>query len=162
MATAQLSPIAQVQNPAFGALILWRFVRGFQFEKPGELPVLTLLFLLLPLTLHRPTVEKIRSTNQSSGLAKFTAKLADERERLFAVHERAFALRSLTLDSIATGVATKLLSVDYVNALVRANELTVPTTPERLKNHLASAEKLGRWFARLPPSLVFSLLKVEP
>lgn len=162
MATKELSSIAQVQNPAFGALILWRFGRGFQAERPGELPILTLLFLLLPLILHRPTMEKVRSTNQSSGLARLVSKLSDEREQLFAVHERALVLRSLTLDSLATGVATKLLSVDYVNALVRANELKAPPTPERLKHHLASAEKLGRWFARLPPSLVFSLLKVEP
>jgi hypothetical protein len=162
LVAAELSSIAQVQNPAFGALILWRFARGFQAEKPGELPIFTLFFLLLPLILHRPTMEIIRSTNQSSGLAKFVAKLAEERERLIAVHERALALRGLTLDSLATGVATKLLWIDYTNASVRANELKTPTAPERLKHHLASAEKVGRWFARLPGNLVFSLLKVEP
>lgn len=161
MAVEQLSAVAQVQNPAFGALLLWRFVRGYQAEKPGELPVFTLLFLLLPLILHRSTMDVVRSTNQSSGLAKFVAKLGDERERLFAVHERTLALRGLTLESIATGLSTKLLWVDYERALVRANEVKLPATPERLKHHLASAEKLGRWFARLPPSLVFSLLKVE-
>lgn len=162
MAASELSPIAQVQNPAFGALLLWRFAKGFQNEKPGELPALTLLFLLLPLILHRQTMEMIRSTNQSSGLARLIVKLSDERERLFAVHERALALRLLTLESLAAGVAAKLLSVDYATAEVRANDLKAPATPERLKHHLLSAEKVGRWFARLPPNLVFSLLKVEP
>ena len=122
MRSVELSPIAQVQNPAFGALLGWRFVRGFQSEKPGELPVFHLLFLLLPVVLHRPTLEVIRSTNQSSGLARFVGKLGEERERLLAVHERALALRSLTLESIATGVAARLLWIDYENALVRANE----------------------------------------
>lgn len=151
-----------MQNPAFGALLLWRFGRGFQNEKIGELPAIQLHFLVLPLVLHRPTMEMIRSTNQSSGLARLVAKLSDERERLFAVHERALALRELTLDSLAAGSAAKLLSVDYETAQIRANEFKVPATPERLKHHLSSAEKLGRWSARLPPNLVFSLLKVEP
>ena len=107
-------------------------------------------------------MDVIRSTNQSSGLAKFVAKLGEERERLLAVHERALALRHLTFESIASGVTTKLLWVDYESALIRANEVKVPASPERLKYHLASAEKLGRWFARLPANIVFSLLKVEP
>ncbi len=131
MAATELSPIAQVQNPALGALLLWRFVRGFQAEKPGELPVLTLLFIPLSLILHRQTMDVVRSTNQSSGLAKFVEKLGEERERLLAVHERTLALRHLTLESIASGVTTKLLSVDYDSASVRANEVKVPATPER-------------------------------
>ena len=162
MAETELSPVAQVQNSAFGAILLWRFVRGYQAERPGELPVLTLSFLLLPLILHRPTMEVVRSTNQSSGLTKFVAKLDEHRERLFAVHERALAMRNLTMESVAAGIATKLLWVDYESALVRANDIKAPTLPERLKHHLASAEKIGRWFARLPASYVFSLLKVEP
>jgi hypothetical protein len=104
----------------------------------------------------------IESTNQSSGLAKFVSKLAEERERLFAVHDRAFAMRSLTLESIAAGISAKLLSVDYYTASVRSNDAKPPSPPERLKHHVASAEKIGRWFARLPPNQVFSLLQIEP
>jgi hypothetical protein len=162
MAAPEISPVALVQNPAFGSLLLWNFGRGFQAELVGELPVLTPFFLALPLVLHGPTMRIIKSTNQSSGLAKFVSKLAEERERLFAVHDRAMAMRSLTLESIATGISAKLLSLDYDTASVRSNDVRPPSSPERLKYHVASAQKVGRWFARLPPNQVFSLLQVEP
>jgi hypothetical protein len=162
MADPEISPVALVQNPAFGSLLLWNFGRGFQAERVGELPVLTPFFLALPLVLHGPTMRIIKSTNQSSGLAKFVSKLAEERERLFAVHDRAMAMRSLTLESIAAGISAKLLSVDYDTASIRSNNVKPPSSPERLKHHVASAQKVGRWFARLPPNQVFSLLQVEP
>jgi hypothetical protein len=162
MADSEISPVALVQNPAFGSLLLWTFGRGFQAERVGELPVLTPFFLALPLVLHGPTMRIIKSTHQSSGLAKFVSKLAEERERLFAVHDRALAMRSITLESIAAGISAKLLSVDYDTASVRSNDLRPPSPPERLKHHVASAEKVGRWFARLPPNQVFSLLQIEP
>jgi hypothetical protein len=162
MAEPEISPVALVQNPAFGAELLWRFGRGFQGERVGELPILTHFFLILPLVLHGPTMRVIKSTNQSSGLAKFVSKLAEERERLFAVHDRALAMRGLTLESVAAGIAAKLLSVEYNAAVVRSNDVKPPAPPERLKYHVAGAEKLGRWFARLPPSQIFSLLQVEP
>ncbi|WP_292124441.1 three component ABC system middle component [Mesorhizobium sp.] len=162
MVQSEISPVALVQNPAFGALLLWSFGRGFQEERVGDLPVFTQFFLVLPLVLHGPTMRVIRSTNQSSGLAKFVSKLAEERERLFAVHDRALAMRSLTLESMAAGISTKLLSVDYDTAAVRSNEVKPPSPPDRLKHHVASAEKLGRWLARLPSNQGFSLLQVEP
>ena len=80
MAAPEISPVALVQNPAFGSLLLWKFGRGFQAERVGELPVLTPFFLALPLVLYGPTMRIIKSTNQSSGLAKFVSKLAEERE----------------------------------------------------------------------------------
>ncbi len=116
MAELEMSPVALVQNPAFGSLLLWNFGRGYQAECVGGLPVLTSFFLTLPLVLHGPTMRIIKSTNQSSGLAKFVSKLGEERERLFAVHDRALAMRSLTLDSLAAGISAKLLKVDYDNA----------------------------------------------
>jgi hypothetical protein len=157
-----MSPVALVQNPAFGSLLLWSFGRGYQAEKIGDLPPMTSFFLILPLVLHGPTLRVLRSTNQSSGLSKFTSKLMEERERLLAVHNRAFAMRELTLESIAAGIASKLLKVDYETGAVRSNDAKPTTTPERLKYHVAGAQKLGRWFARLPLGQVFLLLRVEP
>jgi hypothetical protein len=162
MSDGEISPVALVQNPAFGALLLWSFGRGYQSEKVGDLPPFIEFFLVLPLLLHGPTLREVRSTNLSSGLSKLVSKLAENRERLFAVHDRALALRQLTLESVATGLTTKILHVDYDKAVVRSNEVKPPKLPERLKYHISGAEKLGRWFARLPTSQVFSLLEVEP
>jgi hypothetical protein len=156
------SPVALVQNPAFGSLLLWSFGRSYQEEKVGDLPPLTPFFLILPLLLHGPTLREITSTNQSSGLSKFVSKLAERREWLLAVHDRALAMRELTLQSAATGIASRLLHVDYDTAEVRSNDAKPPNPPERLKHHVHGAIKLGKWFARLPLGQVFSQLQVEP
>lgn len=161
MTDLPLTPIELVQNPALGAQLLWTFGQAFQAERRGEVAALTPLFLVLPITLHGPTMRVVKSTNQSSGLAKFVAKLAEEREQLLAVHTRALAMRNLTLQSVGSGIASGLLAVNYETATVRANQARLPKPPERLKHHVASADKLGRWFARLPGNQVFSLLQVE-
>jgi len=153
-------PVALVQNPALGASLVWKFCRGFQAEKLGELTPMPSLFLVLPILLHESTLDEVRSTNLPSGLGKVVSKLANERERLLAVHDRALRLRDLTLQSIAMGVAANLLHLDYRSALIRANEVVAPSLPERLKIRFACAEKLGRWFARMPQGQVFTLLQV--
>ena len=158
----EISPVEIVQNPAFGAQILWNFGRGYQAAAVGELPQLPLFFLVLPLVLHGPTLQEIRSTNLRSGLTKLVSKLAEHRELLVAVHDRAVAFRDLSLQSIGSGIATGLLRLDYESALVRSNDAKPPTPPQRLRFHISSSEKVGRWFARLPAGQIFSLLQVEP
>jgi hypothetical protein len=162
MAEQEMSPVELVQNQAFCSVLLWNFGRGYQAEQVGALPALTSFFLILPLVLHGSTMRVIHSTLVGSGLSKFVSKLAEERERLFAVHDRALIMRRLTFESVAAGIAARLLSVDYETALVRANDVKPPSPPERLKHHVAAAAKLGHWFARLPPNQVFFLLRVEP
>ncbi|MER9357777.1 DUF6521 family protein [Mesorhizobium sp. M0514] len=154
------NPIALVQNPAFGVHLLWSFGRGFQAEKIDELLPMPTFFLALPLILHARTLADLRSTNLPSGLSKFVAKLSEQRERLMAVHDRTLRMRELTLQSIGTGIASRLLHVDYATGFVRANDVDVPRPPERLKFHVANADKLGRWCARLPQAQVFQLLQV--
>jgi hypothetical protein len=160
--TSELSPVEIVQNPAFGAQVLWNYGRGYQAEKVGDLPDLPPFFLVLPMVFHAATLADIKSTQLSSGLTKLVAKLAEERERLFAIHDRAVAMRTLTLQSIGIGIASKVLDLDYETAMVRANEIRLPPPPDRLRTHTVGAEKLGRWFARLPANQVFSLLQIEP
>lgn len=160
MTVAFQNAVAAVQNPAFGATLLWRFGLGYQ-DEAAEAPLMLLHFLVLPLVLHAPTLALVVGTRPSSSVALFASKLADQREELVAVHERALKLRALTLESLSAGVTARLLSVDYDVASVRSNEARQPTPPERLKQHFSAAEKLGRWFARTPADQTFTLLRVE-
>jgi hypothetical protein len=159
-----LSEMEIVQNPALCAFVLWRFGLGHQSddERPAILP---LVFLVLPLVLHLPTLEMINSTRKASGLALFAAKLGEEREMLFAVHERAFALRRLTLQSIGLGIASRLLTLDYDAATLRANtpepDARKPTLPERIRSFSGAADKIGYWFSKLSLNQVASTLAVE-
>ncbi|NLS07649.1 hypothetical protein HGP14_30790 [Rhizobium sp. P32RR-XVIII] len=156
------SSIALVQNPAFGALLLWTFGKAYQQEAVARTAQLPAFFLVLPLVYHAATLKHITSTYSSSGLAQVARKLGEERELLIAIHGRAVKMRDLTLASIATGVSSTLLHVEYKTGHVRSNEARPPKNPERLKYHVSGADKLGRWFARLPPEQPFSLLWVEP
>ncbi|MDS7598414.1 three component ABC system middle component [Agrobacterium tumefaciens] len=157
----QFDPIALVQNPAFGAHLLWSFGRGYHEEKIGQYPIMQSYFLVLPLVLHAQSLAEIKSTQTASGLSKFVAKLAQQRERLIAVHDRTLRMRELTFQSLGIGISSKILHVDYDTAQIRANSLSLPRPPERLKFHISSAEKLGRWTARLSPGHMFQILQVN-
>jgi hypothetical protein len=159
-----LTELELVQNPALGAHAIWRFGLSFQSED-GHLPTLPLAFLVLPLVLHRRTLETINSTRKASGFALFAAKLGEEREDLLAVHERALALRRLSLQSIAMGVGCRLLSLDYAAVTLRANtpdpSIRKPVLPERIQSLSSAADKIGYWFSKFGLHQVASTLAVE-
>lgn len=159
-----LNELETVQNPALGAYAIWRFGLGFQ-EEEGRPAALPLAFVVLPLLLHRPTLEVIGSTRKTSGLALFAAKLGEERENLLAVHGRALALRKLTLQSIAMGLGARLLTISYDEATVRANtpesRIHKPVLPERIRGFTGAAEKVGYWFSKVGLYQVASTLRVE-
>ncbi|MGJ8534878.1 MAG: three component ABC system middle component [Alphaproteobacteria bacterium] len=155
------SIVVLVQNPAFGAMLLWKFGKAYQKEKINELPEFHCLFLILPLLLHAETLEYIRSTNQSSGLPQLIKKLGEQRELLLAIHSRALRMRELTLESIGAGIASRMLHLDYETGRFRSNDARLPVAPQRIKHHVMGAEKLGRWFARLTHDQIFALLRVE-
>ena len=77
-------------------------------------------------------------------------------------HNRALAMRRLTLEAVSTGTSAGLLSVMYDEARLRANEVRLRRPSERIKPYTSAAEKLGRWVARVPAPTVFSLLRVYP
>ena len=158
-----LTEMEIVQNPALGAFVLWRFGLGYQSED-GRPAILPLAFLVLPLVLHRPTLEVINSTRKASGLVLFAAKLGEQRELLFAVHERALALRHLTLQSISMGLAGRLLTLDYDTATLRANTLEPdapkPKLPERIRSLSGAADKIGYWFSKVTLHQLASALAV--
>lgn len=155
-----LSEIERVQNPSLGAMLIWRYGRSFQAQLTAEPPNLLLAFLVLPLCLHRPTLDIILGTQARSGLGKFCEKLSERREELFAVHERCVALKRLSLNSLAFAERAGILAIEYENAKMRAIEVADPPLSERVKTQAKGAERLGIWFSALKASEVFHALKV--
>ena len=159
-----LTELEIVQNPALGAYAIWQFGLGYQTqgERPSPIP---LAFLVLPLLLHRPTLNMINSTQKRSGLTLFAAKLGEDRENLLAVHSRALMLRMLTLRSIGFAVNAGLATIDYADAPFRANTLASrarkPVLPERVKGFSGAADKVGCWFALMSLSQISSTLRVN-
>lgn len=157
-----LNELQTTQNPAFGAYLIWQFGLAFQADRQTQ-PSFALAFLVLPLLLHRQTVGVIGSTRKSSGLALFAAKLGEEQENLLAIHERALALRRLTLQSVGFAIRSGLVTVDYADASFRSNSppKKKPEIPERIREFVKAAEKLGSWFSRVDVPQVAMTLKVD-
>lgn len=160
---ARLSEAAIVQNEALGAYAIWRFGLGFQ-EREGQAVSLPLVFLLLPLVLHAPTLAIVLGTQKASGLHLFVGKLGEQREDLLAVHGRALALRRLTLGSLMVAEQSRLARIEPSTATVRAfsphHELQAPALPERIRRVAPACEKIGYWFAGLSDQQVAHTLKV--
>jgi len=82
-----------VQNPALGAALVWRFCCGYvETNRVSAPPPLQLLFLVLPIVLHQATSEFVRRTYKSSGLRAFAAKFGDsavsKQDLLIQIHAR--------------------------------------------------------------------------
>ena len=156
-----LTEIEKVQNPALGAWLLWEYGRRYQATSTSAPSHFLLFFLVLPICLHRPTMDAVNSTQAKSGLGKFCEKLGTRREELLAIHERALKLRALTLTSISFGIRAGLFDINYQSGALRALEHKAPKPPERVKPHSKAAVKLGVWFEAIDAVNVFIALKVD-
>ena len=92
-----------VQNPALGAVILWRFAH--KYSEAHALRAATpfcLCALILPMVWHAETAEKIASTRETSGLRALADKFSDTRDSkldtLLALHGRTLRWRGKTMD----------------------------------------------------------------
>lgn len=162
-AVARLSEAAIVQNEALGAYAIWRFGLGFQ-EREEQAVSLPLVFLLLPLVFHAPSLAMVVSTQKASGLHLLAGKLGERREELLAVHGRTLALRKLTFRSLLVAEQSRLIRIEPTTATIRAfsphHELLAPTLPERIRRITLACEKVGYWFAGLTDQQVAHTLRV--
>jgi len=103
-----------IQNPALGAGLLWRFVCGYvensHHKEPAPLP---LIFFVLPILFHEGTETFVKGTRKTSGLRTFAAKFGEaktsKQDLLLAIHDWTKTLRHLTLASLRLALATRLL-----------------------------------------------------
>lgn len=156
MANALTSEVRAVQNPALGAMLLWRCAVGYaaSHEKAEAIP-LPLLYLVLPIMFHKDTAELVTSTHRASGLRKFAEKFQapgqqSKTDLLLAVGPRAKVMRRLSSESLGLAVLGNLIQVEETG---RANAMSkTPAAsgiPSSVRPMLSGAEKLGAWFSGL-------------
>lgn len=157
-----------VQNPALGAALLWRFASAYEENGRERLPApLPLLFLVLPVILHLETCSVLKSTQLGSGIKAFTRKFADSRsprsDLLHAIHSRALEMREQSLSSLRLAISGRLLSVDFSGGSVFSLSQTPPKSgvPPSVRMLLAQAEKLGAWCSEVSLHEVSLHLKVK-
>ena len=162
-AAKHFSEFEITQNPALGAYAIWQFGLGHQ-EDGAEPAPFALAFLVLPMVYHAKTLARISSTYETSGLGKLVQKISENREELLAIHERALAMRRLSLNSIVLGASGGLITPDYAAANIRATSqelLPKVKVPESLKKVGPASRKLGIWFSQLDVTNVVRALNVS-
>jgi hypothetical protein len=167
-ATSLNREVRALQNPALGALLLWRCAVGYQSANNlGAAIPLQLLFLVLPIVLHRQTAEVLMSTKLRSGLRKFVEKFQasslSKTDLILAIAPRAYTMRELSIESMQLGVRLCLVSIDQEGAAAFPLSTTRPSSgsPSPVRPLLAAAEKLGSWFGELSLFEIGLLLQVS-
>ena len=93
-----------VQNPALGALLLWRFAVGYSASGTHSAVPMPLMFLVLPVLFHEETSDMLTSTLVKSGLRMFVSKFEEssvsKNDLILALHDRAAEMKGLSLDSM--------------------------------------------------------------
>jgi hypothetical protein len=159
--------VRNVQNPALGAALLWRFVCGYtSAHASAKHAPLHLMFLVLPITLHQQTFNFLSRTQTATGLRGFAAKFSEyknaKQDLLLAIHDRAAAFRPLTLDSLRIGVRSRLLLVRTdATVLALSQTETKAGTTDITRPLLSGATKLGVWCAALSLHEIATVLKIR-
>ena len=156
-----------VQNPALGAMLLWRFTvgyeRGSETASPTPIP---LLFLVLAVTLHEETVQFVTSTRETSGLRVFAGKFSESRtsksDLLLAIHKRSMDMQKLTMDALALATTSGLISFDCSAgmAISLSSSPVKAGIPAPVKSILRGAERFGVWSSTISLHEVSVILKV--
>lgn len=155
-----------VQNPALGAAILWRFCCAYGTTHPtSAAPGLPTLFVVLPIVLHQATAELLRRTRLSSGLRAFAAKFGDnavaKQDLLLQIHDRSLRWRSLTLQSIELAAAGRLIHLTEAGEVIPLSKTKARGLPDEVKLLMGDAEKLGAWCGPLTLHEITTTLKVR-
>jgi hypothetical protein len=153
MSAALAREVREIQNPAFGAGLLWRFAYGYSVARktPPEAVPLPVLFLALPFLLREESRKLIETTRTSSGLRVFVDKYHDGRspqtDLLLALGNTIHAYRDLSLTSLRLALMHRLLFLDPGDAEVFPLSHAIPRAgmPQNLQKEWVLAERLGRW-----------------
>jgi hypothetical protein len=156
-----------VQNPALGAMLLWRYTVGYakgsKENSPSPLP---LLFIPLPVLLNRESAELIKSTRQNSGLRAFAHKFGESKtsknDVLLAIHDAVINYRELSVESLRLGLSSRWIGLDAKEGVVIPLHTTSPKfgIPESVRPLISAAERLGFWCGELTLHEISSILKV--
>lgn len=155
-----------VQNPALGAAILWRFCCAYSTTHPTcGTPDLPTLFVVLPIVLHQATAELLWRTRPSSGLRAFAAKFGDstiaKQDLLLQIHDRSMRWRTLTMQSIELAAAGRLIHLTESGEVIPLSKTKARGLPDEVKQLMSDAEKLGAWCGLLTLHEITTTLKVR-
>lgn len=157
-----LTEVQAMQNPALGAVLLWRFGCGYSPENAGGSGVpMPLAFIVLPVVFHTRTRNEVEATRVSSGVRKFEEKFEEQRDMLLAINQRAIAMRPLSLRSLRLALGSGLLTLLPEQGTLWPRTYAAPRgTAKSVEGLMKAAEKLGTWCAPLSLFELSGILRV--
>lgn len=158
--------VRNIQNPALGAGLIWRFVCGYVASHRTRDPVpIPLLFIVLPIILHEQTEEFVNNTQKISGLRSFAAKFGkaenSKQDLLLAIHNRMLALRHLSMESVRLALATRLIHLNTATFIPLSETPAIAGIHPNIRRLMRNAEKLGNWCGLLTMHEIANTLKVR-
>ncbi|WP_332771622.1 three component ABC system middle component [Pseudomonas sp. ESBL1] len=157
-----LDEIYLMQNPALGAVLIWRFTEGYAPKGCGQLPCLPLLFIVLPILYQEQLRNAAIATNPSSGLRVFAGKFKSEQEILFGIQGRMLRLRDVSLASISIAIQSGLISLNTSTTGVESLRPKAPADmDEKITAMMKAAQKLGQWCKTLTIQEVQAILRIK-
>jgi hypothetical protein len=157
---------ANVQNPALGAALIWRFSVGYsEASRTSDYPFFHLGFLVPPVIFHRQTFELLQKTQARSGIHQFADKFSQtanlSSDVLLGLHDRVAAMRQLTLHSIHIAISSRLVTIArQTGRIIPLSQTSAHGVPASIKPLLSNAEKFGGWCSDLTIFEVSNILKV--
>jgi hypothetical protein len=153
--------IAHLFNPAFCALLIREGVLGFMDVSPGGMPY-PLVFLLLPIVLHKVTRESLPGTVAT----KMHPWIQQHQEARVGFSERCAAVAAYTREAILFAANGELLTFSPEGALqaprLRLRRPPWPTDSESWACR-QQARFVGRWLASAGDNAtVFAMWGVRP
>jgi hypothetical protein len=154
---------ANLFNPAFCAMLIAKAADEYRKKTERLLPF-PLVFLLLPIVLHRAT----RSALPGSTITSLLSWVQDNREHLIDFADRVHRLRAITREALLFGTQHEMLAItpDGVGVGPKRQSPTLKRTglfTEETRECLDRIAFLGRWFAAAGTiATVFAALGITP
>jgi hypothetical protein len=153
--------IANLFNPAFGAIILRESIKAYQHESFVGMPY-PLVFLILPLVLHKPSRQALPKTTAT----KLHGWILTTPQVGINLAERIRHLVPYTRETILFGMQMGIFNLDESgNFVLLKKRFAKPSWHKGTEPDLcrAKAEFLGRWLFKAGDiSTIFIMLGVQP
>ncbi|MDU2065924.1 MAG: three component ABC system middle component [Sporomusaceae bacterium] len=136
--------VANLLNPAFCSVLLYQAIKGYRQEAKTNMPY-PLLFLILPIVLHKSTRESL----PRSIATKFHAWLEQNQNQKISFAARTRQMVFYTKEALTFGMKQGIINIDNNGLIVSKNISKLKTTKtSEVYQCSQRALFLGRWFSK--------------
>ena len=141
----RVTEIAYLLNPAFCGRIIYHAIKTYQQESKRPMPF-PLVYLILPMVLHRKTRERIKSITQMQ------IWIQRNPEMLIGFADRAQSMVPITNEAVEflmqSGIVTLTNNAELELAQLFKALSTTKYTNDEIKECISKSSSVAKWFAK--------------